>query len=254
MTDDPALPERYLGHRLRVAQTAAVVGRGPRDPAARRIGCGRYPLMYLATQAAGFPSRRAILDESWGLRAYLSHVVRVTLAGFGFWLLLAFTPALIPDLGPVRWPMAAALAIVLVAWQARYAEAFLALTRATTLQRPELAPRAGEGGRPLARGGPAPAAHRRARRALGERVRAALARRVHGGLHGHAARAVHARGDRRRCSRTSWPTSSTTTGAASSSAASWSGPPSRSPRSPSLSGAPRWAWRARASTGCGPSW
>ena len=120
MTDDPALPERYLGHRLRVAQTAAVAV-AVLVILLRGQWVWAIPLMYLATQAAGFPSRRAILDESWGLRAYLSHVVRVTLAGFGFWLLLAFTPALIPDLGPVRWPMAAALAIVLVAWQVRYA-------------------------------------------------------------------------------------------------------------------------------------
>src|SRR6185503_6461937 len=95
-------------------------------------------------QAAAFPARRAILGETWGLRAYLSHVVRVTTAGFGLWLLLAFTPALVPDLGPVRWPIAFVLALALFFWQARYSEAFLALTRATPLQRPDLAPRLGE--------------------------------------------------------------------------------------------------------------
>jgi Zn-dependent protease with chaperone function len=143
LAEDPALPERYLGQRLRVAQTAAVAV-AVLLVLLRPHWVWAVPVMFLATQAAGFPSRRAILGESWGLRAYLGHVVRVTVAGFGFWLLLAFTPALIPDLGPARWPMAAVLALTLLAWQERYTDAFLALTRATPLQRPDLAPRLAE--------------------------------------------------------------------------------------------------------------
>jgi Zn-dependent protease with chaperone function len=143
MAADPALPERYLGHRLRVAQTAAVAV-ALLLVLLRPHWVWAIPLMFLATQAAGFPSRRAILGETWGLGAYLGHVVRVTVAAFGFWLLLAFTPALIPDLGPMRWPMALVVGVVLLAWQSRYTEAFLSLTGATPLQRPDLAPRLGE--------------------------------------------------------------------------------------------------------------
>jgi Zn-dependent protease with chaperone function len=139
---DPALPERYLGYRLRVVQVAAVA-LAVMLVLLRPHWVWATPVMFLATQAAGFPARRAILAERWGLRAYLRHVLRITAAGLGFWLLLAFTPALIPDLGPMRWPFALVLAIALFAWQARYPEAFLALTRATPLHRPDLAPRLG---------------------------------------------------------------------------------------------------------------
>lgn len=142
-SNDPALPERYLGHRLRVAQIAAVAA-AILLVLLRPHWVWAVPAMFVCVHAAGFSSRRTLLGESWGLRAYLGHVLRSTTAGLGFWLLLAFTPALIPDLGPVRWPMAAVLAGVLLAWHARHAEAFLALTRATPLQRPDLAPRLGE--------------------------------------------------------------------------------------------------------------
>jgi Zn-dependent protease with chaperone function len=140
---DPALPERYLGHRLRAVQVAAV-SLGVMLVLLRPHWVWATPVMFLATQAAGFRARRAILAERWGLRAYLRHVLRITAAGLGFWLLLAFTPALIPDLGPMRWPTAFVLATALFAWQARYPEAFLSLTRATPLHRPDLAPRLGE--------------------------------------------------------------------------------------------------------------
>jgi heat shock protein HtpX len=143
LSADPALPERYLGHRIRVAQIAAVAA-ALLLMLLRRHWVWAIPALFLAVQAGGFPSRRAILGESWGLRAYLSHVLRLTAAGLGFWLLLAFTPALIPDLGPTRWPTAVVMAGALLAWQVRYAETFLSLTRATPLQRPDLAPRLGD--------------------------------------------------------------------------------------------------------------
>jgi Zn-dependent protease with chaperone function len=140
LSADPALPERYLGHRIRVAQIAAVAA-AVLLMLLRPHWVWAIPALFLAVQAGGFPSRRAILGESWGLRTYLGHVLRLTTAGLGFWLLLAFTPAFIPDFGPARWPMAVVLAAILLAWQARHAEAFLSLTRATPLDRPDLAPR-----------------------------------------------------------------------------------------------------------------
>jgi Zn-dependent protease with chaperone function len=140
LSADPALPERYLGHRIRVAQIAAVAA-AVLLMLLRPHWVWAIPALFLAVQAGGFPSRRAILGESWGLRTYLGHVLRLTTAGLGFWLLLAFTPAFIPDFGPARWPMAVVLAAILLAWQARHAEAFLSLTRAAPLDRPDLAPR-----------------------------------------------------------------------------------------------------------------
>jgi Zn-dependent protease with chaperone function len=143
MSADPALPERYLGHRLRVAQAAGVA-----------FAClllllrphwiWAAPTMLAGVLAGGFPARRAILGESWTLGAYAGHVLRIATAGLGFWVLLALTPAIIPDFGPARWPMAVVLAGVLIAWHERYAEVFLALARDRALDRPDLAVRLGE--------------------------------------------------------------------------------------------------------------
>ena len=71
--DDPALPERYLGHRLRVAQIAAVSA-AVLLVLLRPHWVWAVPVMFVAVHAAGFPSRRALLGETWGLRGYLSHV------------------------------------------------------------------------------------------------------------------------------------------------------------------------------------
>jgi Zn-dependent protease with chaperone function len=143
LSSDPALPERYLGHRLRVAQAAGVVF-AVLLLLLRPHWMWAAPAMCAAVLAGGFPARRAILGETWRLPAYVGHVLRIATAGLGFWLLLALTPAMIPDFGPARWPMAAVLATVLLAWHDRYAEAFLALARARALERPDLAVRLAE--------------------------------------------------------------------------------------------------------------
>ena len=143
LSADPALPERYLGQRLRVAQAAGAVF-AVLLLLLRPHWIWAAPVMCAAVLAGGFPARRAILGETWRLPAYVGHVLRIATAGLGFWLLLALTPAMIPDLGPARWPMAVVLAAALLAWHHRYAEAFLALSRARALGRPDLARRLGE--------------------------------------------------------------------------------------------------------------
>lgn len=142
LSADPALPERYLGHRLRVAQAAGVVF-AILLLLLRPHWIWASPVLGAAVLAGGFPARRAILGENWRFAAYAGHVLRIATAGLGFWVLLALTPTVIPDLGPTRWPTALVMAVVLVLWHDRYAEAFLALSRARALQRPDLAARLG---------------------------------------------------------------------------------------------------------------
>lgn len=140
LADDPALPERLQEHRRRLMQvtvgTVVVV-----TAVSWPWGPWVAPLPVLCALAGGFPARRALLEEEWALPAYLSHVVRFTVAGAGFWMVLAFAPAVIGLTGPFSAVVGAVLCGGLLAWNHRGRDVFLHLARATPLERPDLVSR-----------------------------------------------------------------------------------------------------------------
>jgi len=131
--DDPALAERLLKQRQLVLQlgvlAVAFLLLGLRAEATWAL-----PLLLVATLGLGFPARRALLSESWGLGAYLVHVGRLALAGLGFWVLLAVAPQLAAPGGAT----AAIAAGALVAWGLAYGPLFTWLLGARPVVRPDL--------------------------------------------------------------------------------------------------------------------
>src|SRR5262249_25653579 len=92
--DDPALPDRLAARRQRhhgpaVGIVIAIILFG--WPSAAYWG---IPLTIMTSMAGGFPLRKALYSETWGILGYLSLMVRASIAFFGFWLSLAFMPEL----------------------------------------------------------------------------------------------------------------------------------------------------------------
>jgi Zn-dependent protease with chaperone function len=135
--DDPALPERLDHYRRRLAEAGLASGL-----VCALLGPGRLwwvvPLMVGGLLVGGFPARRRVYEERWGLVAYLSHVARATAALGGFALLLALAPVIVHAAGPARWPTAVLLAILLLAWSTNGPAVFRWLVRATPLRQPDL--------------------------------------------------------------------------------------------------------------------
>jgi heat shock protein HtpX len=148
--DDPAFPELLLARAQRrgqIAAAAAVIS--VFIPGAHWLWA--FPLFVLAFLIGGFPFRRTLYGETWSVVAY----VRYTLFGFvgiaGFWLTLSFAPLLIlalvdgwtPGASPLQGAalIGAIFATGLVAWEYAYPLLWLALHRATPLQRADLTSR-----------------------------------------------------------------------------------------------------------------
>jgi len=140
LADDPAFPERLVAHRMRGGRSFGV-------------SCAlllvlftdtllwSLPLLILSCTTASFQFRRVIYQESWGLGAYLSFVIRAIVAVFGFWLVLAALPALASLAAPRDWLAALLLGGVLALWNARYTETVRFLLRAKPVDHPVLAER-----------------------------------------------------------------------------------------------------------------
>src|SRR5262245_53195634 len=63
------------------------------------------------TPAGTFPLRRPLFQERWGLFGYVVFQLRMAVAFFGFWLLLALAPPLVAAAAPgARWIAAGACA------------------------------------------------------------------------------------------------------------------------------------------------
>jgi Zn-dependent protease with chaperone function len=129
IVEDPAFPERLLASRGRSAAASfcAVVLIGALG--ARHLVWG-LPLLVVARTAAAFPLRRVLYQETWSLGVYLSSFLRLMGAFFGFWVLLAGTPALIVLAGASGWIVALALAVLLLLLNHGYADVVLAVLAA----------------------------------------------------------------------------------------------------------------------------
>ena len=140
LLDDPALPERLLaGRNVHGAAIgfsfALLVMLWPRTTA------WTLPLLFVARMIAAYPARRLVFQETWSLGRYLLFFARLIVAVFGFWILLAITPVLTHGAGAYGWVAAAALAAVLIAWSARYADTVCALLGARPIDDPALTAR-----------------------------------------------------------------------------------------------------------------
>jgi Zn-dependent protease with chaperone function len=138
--DDPTLPERLLVERQLVtfafAASIAVIA---------VLWFGHLiwvvPLALTSVVAAGFPLRRRLLGESWSVRSYLWFMFRLAIATQGIWLLIAVAPVLTDHPGWAGWASSAALGIVLVLWNDRFADVLRAILRALPVEDPDLVTR-----------------------------------------------------------------------------------------------------------------
>ncbi|HWM78185.1 MAG TPA: hypothetical protein VNS56_11450, partial [Methylomirabilota bacterium] len=78
LRDDPALPERLMARRTRLAQAAGVCWAGQLFLPGGALWMLAPGLLALLT--GSFASRRALFDESWGLLPYLAWVLRLGVA------------------------------------------------------------------------------------------------------------------------------------------------------------------------------
>ena len=128
LAGDPLIAERLQAHHARVGLLIAVC------VAALGVGWPWWgiwtvPLLFLAQSAASYPLTRTLYGETWSLAASVSFYTRLPLAVFGFWGLLGATPWIASLAGQWDWIAAAALAIVLVAWDWYYANILRTLLR-----------------------------------------------------------------------------------------------------------------------------
>lgn len=129
-TDDPALPELLLARQqqlLKIAVVAVVLllflGRG------HAVWGGL--LMVVALLAGGYPLHRTLMGDTVSLPRHIWLIGRSLFAGAGFWILLAWTPALVFDAGHEMWWVAIVLLAVLLIWEHWYPQIWLRLHDAT---------------------------------------------------------------------------------------------------------------------------
>src|SRR5829696_8009077 len=93
LADDPLIAERLLAYNTRVGSVsgfclAIALVAWPWS------AVWSVPVQLAAQSAAAYPLRRIIYAETWSLAAFLDFYARLTVAVFGFWLLLAATPSI----------------------------------------------------------------------------------------------------------------------------------------------------------------
>ena len=97
-----------------------------------------FPLLIVTRMAAGYPLRKTLHRETWSLGGYLSFFLRLIVAAFGFWMLLAVTPGVVGLIGSHEWIVAGSLAVILFAWTEAYSTVFSAVLRARPVDDPVL--------------------------------------------------------------------------------------------------------------------
>src|SRR5688500_3407381 len=151
-TDDPAFPELLLARRQRGLQVAATT-MALLIVFATAHAVWTLPVLIIGALLGGFPFRRTLYSETWSAVDYVGYIIASVVGGGGFWLLLGFGPGLI--LTAIRaWaperPVGAAIAsgivlgVALLVWERWYPRVWLAMHRATPLDRPDLEARIDE--------------------------------------------------------------------------------------------------------------
>lgn len=132
--NDPLIPERLLAHSRRNLAVLWLV-----IVCAILLGHPKHlfwalPLILVTRAASGYPLRRALFDERWSLPLYLGMMLRLVVAGVGFWVLLAAMPILAAASGSFDWLVACGLGTLLLVWNERSAEAFRWIVRSEPLR------------------------------------------------------------------------------------------------------------------------
>ena len=139
--DDPAFPELHLA-RHQKGTVVLATGLALLIVLGGVHGVWAIPLLLLASAAARYPFRKALYGETWGFGAYLRHTVFGTIGGAGFWLLLAFGPALVVAMANGSAPAAAAcsvaVGVLLVALERWFVPLWLHVFGARPVGRPDL--------------------------------------------------------------------------------------------------------------------
>lgn len=137
LIDDAALPERLLEHRKISAFTIAIPLIGLIYVWPQYI-YWTLPLMIVTRTASAYPFRKLLYGETWSVGSYLSFFLRLLVAAYGFWVVLAFAPWFAFLGGRFQWVAATAQSLLLFAWSVRYADAFRYLLRTRPVERPDL--------------------------------------------------------------------------------------------------------------------
>jgi Zn-dependent protease with chaperone function len=130
---DPSLPERLLAHQRRSGIALGVAGAMIAVDATRSIPWAA-PLLFTSLLLAGYRLRRTLFDETWTVARYLSFFHRLTIAVFGFWIVLASVPLMAAQAGTRDWMVGGLLAAALIGWERYYAPIFRWLIGATALE------------------------------------------------------------------------------------------------------------------------
>lgn len=134
--DDPELPDLLLAHKNRqslpwlLSLIALMLVPGG--------GMEWIPLLLLGIGIGGFPLRRKVYDEQWGLGAYLLWSTGIILAAAGVFLFLQFTPLLVILARPYHLAVAAAALAVIQLWRRYQIPFWLLMCRARPLADPAL--------------------------------------------------------------------------------------------------------------------
>jgi Zn-dependent protease with chaperone function len=131
--DDPVLPERFMAHQRRNAVLLAA-GFAASAVVEPRALPWTAPLLFSTVVAAGYPVRRAIYGETWGLAAYLSFFHRLSIGVFGVWIVLGAMPALAAMAGRFDWIVGAITAGLVIVWDRRYSKVLRYLLRCRPLE------------------------------------------------------------------------------------------------------------------------
>ena len=142
--DDPALPELLLAQRQRLTAVTfgglillAIVG-------GQQL-VWALPLLAVALLLSRYPLRRALFDERWSAPEYLRYAFFSFVGGVGYWILLGATPSIVlaivrnsvgddPRALGLTIFLGALFGLILLVWQHRYAQVWLALHRATPVR------------------------------------------------------------------------------------------------------------------------
>ena len=135
--DDPTLPERLLGSRTPIAVVFSFVF-AFEIALWTRLAPLTIPLQIVAFALAGWPLRRALFAETWSFPAYLWFYVRLTLAIYGFWILLVASIWLTDLDGARGWVAAAVLGAVLLVFNEKYAAIIAFILRTKPVASPAL--------------------------------------------------------------------------------------------------------------------
>jgi heat shock protein HtpX len=129
LADDPALPELLMAQQQRLLGVVATA-------LAVMIVLGgthvywSFPLMAAGLITGRYPLRRKLLGETMGLGTYLWRSGKSVLGGWGFWVLLAWTPMIVLGIDARWWPLSLALGAVLLVWEHFYGRLWLWLNDA----------------------------------------------------------------------------------------------------------------------------